>query len=75
MVGLGFGMNLHEVIRVGRSGFLYTLLSISFTMLAGMALAALFKVERRPAFLISTGTAICGRQRHRRRGTHHPRQR
>jgi uncharacterized integral membrane protein (TIGR00698 family) len=60
VVGLGFGMNLHEVIRVGRSGFLYTLLSISFTMAAGMALAALFKVERRPAFLISTGTAICG---------------
>jgi uncharacterized integral membrane protein (TIGR00698 family) len=60
VVGLGFGMNLHEVIRVGRSGFLYTLLSISFTMLAGMTLAALFKVERRPAFLISTGTAICG---------------
>ncbi len=60
VVGLGFGMNLHEVIRVGRSGFLYTLLSISFTMLAGMALAVLLKVERRPAFLISTGTAICG---------------
>jgi uncharacterized integral membrane protein (TIGR00698 family) len=60
VVGLGFGMNLHEVIRVGRTGFLYTLLSISFTMFAGMALAALFKVERTPAFLISTGTAICG---------------
>jgi uncharacterized integral membrane protein (TIGR00698 family) len=60
VVGLGFGMNLHEVIRVGRSGFLYTLLSISFTMIAGMALAAMFKVERTPAFLISTGTAICG---------------
>jgi uncharacterized integral membrane protein (TIGR00698 family) len=60
VVGLGFGMNLHEVIRVGRTGFLYTLLSISFTMLAGMALAAMFKVERTPAFLISTGTAICG---------------
>jgi uncharacterized integral membrane protein (TIGR00698 family) len=60
VVGLGFGMNLHEVIRVGRSGFLYTLLSISFTMLAGMGLAKLFKVEREPAFLISTGTAICG---------------
>jgi uncharacterized integral membrane protein (TIGR00698 family) len=60
VVGLGFGMNLHEVIRVGRSGFLYTLLSISFTLIAGMALAAMFKVERTPAFLISTGTAICG---------------
>ena len=40
VVGLGFGMNLHEVIRVGRTGFLYTLLSITFTMFAGMALAA-----------------------------------
>src|ERR1700744_3246253 len=60
VVGLGFGMNLHEVIRVGRSGFLYTLLSISFTLLAGMVLAELLKVERTPAFLISTGTAICG---------------
>ena len=60
VVGLGFGMNLHEVIRVGRTGFLYTLLSISFTLLAGMALAQLFKVEHRPGFLIATGTAICG---------------
>jgi len=60
VVGLGFGMNLHEVIRVGRSGFLYTFLSISFTLLAGMALAMLFRVEARPGFLISTGTAICG---------------
>ena len=60
VVGLGFGMNLHEVIRVGRSGFFYTLFSISFSMIAGMALAAVFKVERKSAFLISTGTAICG---------------
>jgi uncharacterized integral membrane protein (TIGR00698 family) len=60
VVGLGFGMNLHEVIRVGRSGFLYTLLSISFTMLVGMVLAKVFEVEQKPAFLISTGTAICG---------------
>ncbi|MGH9500629.1 MAG: YeiH family protein [Terriglobales bacterium] len=60
VVGLGFGMNLHEVIRVGRSGFFYTLFSISFTLLVGMVLAELLKVARIPAFLISTGTAICG---------------
>jgi uncharacterized membrane protein YadS len=24
VVGLGFGMNLHEVLRAGRSGFVYT---------------------------------------------------
>jgi uncharacterized integral membrane protein (TIGR00698 family) len=60
VVGLGFGMNLHQVIHAGRSGFLYTLLSISFAMGAGMALGALLKVQRTSAFLISTGTAICG---------------
>src|ERR1700704_1533783 len=60
VVGLGFGMNLHEVVRAGRSGFIYTLLGIVFAMTAGMVLGALLGVQRKPAFLISTGTAICG---------------
>jgi len=60
VVGLGFGMNLHDVVRAGRSGFVYTLLGIAFTMTAGMALGVLLRVQRQPAFLISTGTAICG---------------
>src|ERR1700685_2031640 len=60
VVGLGFGMNLHQLVRVGRSGFLYTVVGISFAMLAGMGLGALLGVRRIPAFLISTGTAICG---------------
>jgi len=60
VVGLGFGMNLHDVIRAGRNGFVYTLLSISFAMVAGMVLGALLGMQRTPAFLISTGTAICG---------------
>lgn len=60
VVGLGFGMNLHAVLHAGRSGFLYTLLSITFAMILGMALGRLLKVERTSAYLISTGTAICG---------------
>jgi len=60
VVGLGFGMNLHEVLRAGRSGFVYTMLGISFALLAGMGLGWLLGVQRVPAFLISTGTAICG---------------
>jgi uncharacterized integral membrane protein (TIGR00698 family) len=60
VVGLGFGMNLHQVVQAGRSGFVYTMLGISFALLAGMGLGALLKVPRVPAFLISTGTAICG---------------
>jgi uncharacterized integral membrane protein (TIGR00698 family) len=60
VVGLGFGMNLHEVMHAGRHGFVYTLLSISFAMIAGTLLGLVFKVDKTAAFLISTGTAICG---------------
>ena len=60
VVGLGFGMNLHQVVQAGRSGFVYTMLGITFALVAGMGLGALLGVQRVPAFLISTGTAICG---------------
>jgi uncharacterized integral membrane protein (TIGR00698 family) len=60
IVGLGFGMNLNEVIRAGRTGFVYTAFSIAFALAAGLALGHLFKVQRNSSFLISTGTAICG---------------
>jgi uncharacterized integral membrane protein (TIGR00698 family) len=60
VVGLGFGMNLHEVVRAGLSGFGYTLLGIAFALSVGMGLGMLLNVQRKPAFLISTGTAICG---------------
>jgi uncharacterized integral membrane protein (TIGR00698 family) len=60
VVGLGFGMNLHEVVRAGRSGFIYTALGITATMAAGIGLGRLLKVESISALLISVGTAICG---------------
>ena len=60
VVGLGFGMNLTQVLRVGRSGFLYTAISISAVMVIGFALGRLIGVQRIASFLISTGTAICG---------------
>jgi uncharacterized integral membrane protein (TIGR00698 family) len=60
VVGLGFGMNLHEVVRAGRSGFLYTLVSISFALILGMLLGVVLRVAKTPAYLISAGTAICG---------------
>ncbi len=60
VVGLGFGMNLQEVLKAGKSGFVYTAISITFAMLLGTLLGKLMSVRDRPAFLISTGTAICG---------------
>lgn len=60
VVALGFGMNLHEVLHAGRSGFLYTALSITLAMLLGLALGYLIHVGKKSSFLISAGTAICG---------------
>lgn len=60
VVCLGFGMNLGEVVRVGRSGFVYTAIGIAFAMGLGAALAQLLRVARIQGFLISAGTAICG---------------
>jgi uncharacterized integral membrane protein (TIGR00698 family) len=60
VVCLGFGMNLGEVVRVGRSGFLYTAFGIAFALGLGLLLGRLFQVARVQSFLISAGTAICG---------------
>ena len=60
VVALGFGMNLHEVVHAGRSGFLYTALSITFAILVGITAGKLLRVRSRTAYLITAGTAICG---------------
>ncbi|QQS45866.1 MAG: putative sulfate exporter family transporter [Acidobacteriota bacterium] len=60
VIGLGFGMNLEDVLRAGRTGFIYTAIGITATMAAGMALGRIFRVESTSALLISVGTAICG---------------
>lgn len=60
VVALGFGMNLHEVLQAGRSGFVYTAVSITVAMLLGLGLGYLIRVAKKPSFLISAGTAICG---------------
>jgi len=60
VVALGFGMNLQQVLRAGRSGFVYTALGISLALAAGWALGRALRVPRTASFLIASGTAICG---------------
>lgn len=60
VVGLGFGMNLHQVVRAGASGFVYTATGIATTMLLGLFIGRLIVVDRKVSFLINVGTAICG---------------
>jgi uncharacterized integral membrane protein (TIGR00698 family) len=60
VIGLGFGMDLHQVIEAGRSGFVYTAASILLTLTLGWLLGRFLKVGKRVSYLISAGTAICG---------------
>src|SRR5271154_3968625 len=60
VVALGFGMNLHEVLKAGRTGFLYTAVGITFALIVGLALGKFLRVRGNSSFLITAGTAICG---------------
>ena len=60
VVGLGFGMNLRQVLRAGRTGFLYTAFSIAFALTLGLILGKVLQVRKTTSFLITAGTAICG---------------
>jgi uncharacterized integral membrane protein (TIGR00698 family) len=60
VVGLGFGMDLQQVLQAGRAGFIYTAAGISFALLLGWGLGRLLRMGQRISSLISVGTAICG---------------
>lgn len=60
VVGLGFGMNLGVVGKVGLQGFGYTVIGISFTTVLGLLLGKLLKTTPDSTVLITVGTAICG---------------
>ena len=60
VVGLGFGMNLNESLRAGADGIVFTIFSVVGVMAVGILIGRLFHVDRKTAYLISSGTAICG---------------
>jgi uncharacterized integral membrane protein (TIGR00698 family) len=60
VVGYGFGMNLQESLRSGAEGMSFTIASVCGVMILGVALGYWLHIERKTAYLISSGTAICG---------------
>lgn len=60
VVGLGFGMNLHESLKTGKDGMLFTIVSVVAVMVLGIYLGKRLMMDRKTAYLISAGTAICG---------------
>lgn len=60
IVGMGFGMDLIDVLRAGGNGFVYTFIGIALGLFLGTMLGKAFKVSKNTACLISVGTSICG---------------
>ena len=60
VVGLGFGMNVQSAMQAGKQGVLFTIASISGTLLFGYLMGRFLNIEKKTSYLISSGTAICG---------------
>ena len=60
VIGLGFGMNVHNALLAGKQGILFTIVSIISTLIFGWLIGKWFNIEKKTSFLISAGTAICG---------------
>ncbi|MCM1310227.1 MAG: putative sulfate exporter family transporter [Bacteroides sp.] len=60
VVGYGFSMNLQESLKSGAEGMTFTIVSVVGVMVLGVLLGYWLHVERKTAYLISSGTAICG---------------
>lgn len=60
VVGLSFGMNVHSAMQAGKEGILFTVASISCTLMFGYLMGKWLYIEKKTSYLISAGTAICG---------------
>lgn len=60
VVGIGFGMNLHESLKAGKEGMIFTIVSVIGVLVLGYILGKKLNVDKKTSYLISSGTAICG---------------
>lgn len=60
VVGLGFGMNVHSALQVGREGLGLTIGSITLVLTLGYFVGGWLKMPRKSSHLVASGTAICG---------------
>ena len=60
VVGLGFSMNFQEALDASIEGFSLTAVFILSTLILGYIAGKWFRIDRKIAYLISSGTAICG---------------
>jgi uncharacterized integral membrane protein (TIGR00698 family) len=60
VIGLGAGMNLEVIGKVGAQGIGYTAVGITMSLLLGTLIGKFLNTPKPVSILISVGTAICG---------------
>lgn len=60
IIGLGFGIHFEQALAVTSDGIGLIITTIVGTLVIGMMIAKVIKLERTTAYLIASGTAICG---------------
>ncbi len=60
VIGLGFGVDFFKVIEVGKHSILFTFVTITATIIIGLLLNKIFRLDRETSLLITFGTSICG---------------
>ena len=60
IVGMGFGMNLIDVLRAGANGLVYTAIGITAGIGLGVLIGRKLGVSKNVMYLIGVGTSICG---------------
>ena len=60
IIGLGFGINFEQALAVTSDGIGLIIVTIFGTLVIGSLIAKAIKLETTTAYLISSGTAICG---------------
>lgn len=60
VVGLGFGMNVVTALKSSSEGMMFTIVSVIGVMAFGILIGIWMHLNRKTAYLISSGTAICG---------------
>jgi len=60
VVALGFSMNINESLKSGADGMMFTVVSVTGVMVLGVMIGYLMHIRRKTAYLIASGTAICG---------------
>ncbi|BCN31349.1 YeiH family protein [Anaeromicropila herbilytica] len=60
IIFLGFGMNLHAIVTIGKQSLLVMICTIFTSLVTAYFVGQLLKVESNTQILIGVGTSICG---------------